>query len=357
MTDSQDILVVDDNALDRELVRRLLPAGYSVAEAATGGEARACLASASPSLVILDNRLPDADGVDLLPLFAERHIPVVMLTEVEDPEVIVIAMQRGAEDYLVKGALTREGLSRVLANAVEKSAMRGKLHEQHLALEEQARVLQVRNGEIRSLATALTLAEQAERHRIAEFLHDDIQQLLVGAQLHLQVLRTADPKDHLELAGTAGEIVERAILSMRDLVAELTPPVLEDDLEVALRWLADHMSRLHRVSVSVDAGAPGHLPSRDVRVLVVQIVRELVFNAVKHAGVQAVQIRVDEEGPVVTVHVEDEGSGFDTAEVEQRPTRGFGLNSIRERLGLIGGGFEIASVMGRGTRATVTVTR
>ncbi|HEX8385348.1 MAG TPA: response regulator, partial [Rubricoccaceae bacterium] len=146
MNGVNDVLVVDDNELDRELVRRFLPAGTPVREAATAAEARAHLAHAVPDLVLLDNRLPDANGVDLLLSFTELYVPVVMLTEVESPEVVVVAMKRGAEDYLVKGALTREGLAKALANAVEKSALRRRLREQHAALVEQADALEVRNG-------------------------------------------------------------------------------------------------------------------------------------------------------------------------------------------------------------------
>jgi signal transduction histidine kinase len=331
--DLRDILVVDDEALDRELVRRLLPGEVPVREAATAAEARAQLAGAVPDLVLLDHHLPDVDGVDLLPLFVERHVPVVMLTGAEDPETIVAAMQRGAEDYLVKGALTRDGLARALANAVEKAALRRRLREQHAALVEQAEALEVRNGEIRSLAAALTLAEQAERHRIAEVLHDDVQQLLVGALFHLQALQGARPAEYAERAVRVGEIIQETLRYTRTLVVDLTPPVPEEDLEVALRWVGDHMARLHDVAVHVSAATAAQMPSRDLRVLVVQSVRELIFNAIKHAGVKEVHVRLYEADGALVVAVEDAGRGFDPETGGDSPTNGFGLTSVRERLG------------------------
>jgi len=351
-----DVLVVDDNALDRELVRRLLPREHRVCEAATARDAERWLDTQRLDLVLLDNRLPDVDGLDLLPMFAERHLPVIMLTEIETPEVIVQAMQRGAQDYLVKGALTSENLRRAIRNAVEKAAMRRTLAAQQRALAEQAATLEARNRDIRALASALTLAEQAERRRIAELLHDHVQQLLLGARLHVRLLDGAEGAERRGLVDEVNRILEEALQATRELAVDLTPPALEaEELEEALRWLADHMSRLYRFHVHIEAEAPGRVPSRDVRVLLLQLVRELVFNAVKHAGVEQARVRLAETDGGVVITVEDKGRGFDVAATvgPDRKRRGFGLYSVRERLELLGGRLEITSVAGQGTRATI----
>ena len=347
------ILVVDDNALDRELVRRLLPQGFPISEAATGEEARAHIAAAQPDLVLLDNRLPDVNGIDLLPLFAERYIPVVMLTEIEAPEIVVAAMQRGAQDYLVKNALSREGLRRAIRNALEKAALRRTLHEQQQALAEQARVLEARNHDIRALASSLTLAEQAERHRIAALLHDHVQQLLLGARLRLQMLRTSSPEEVVGLIGEMNDILQEALESTRTLAIELTPPALDDEhLEESLQWLAEHMGRQYHFTVRVEAETSGRIPSRDLRVLLLQLVRELVFNVIKHAGANEATIRLKDESEGIMIIVEDQGRGFDVAALQEKLS-GFGLYSVRERLNLLGGRLEIASSEGSGTRMTI----
>lgn len=352
-----DVLVVDDNALDRELVRRLLPRQYRVCEAATAAEAEQCLDEHPVGLVLLDNRLPDVDGVDLLPLFTRRHLPVVMLTEIGTPEVIVAAMQAGAQEYLVKSALTREALERAIRNAVEKAALRRALAAQQQALAEQAAALEARNRDIRALASALTLAEQAERRRLAELLHDHVQQLLLGARLHVQMIETAEADERATLVAEVNRILQEALQATRELAVDLTPPALDaEDLEEALRWLADHMGKLYRVHVEIEAEAPGRIPSRDVRVLLLQLVRELVFNAVKHAGVDRARVRLHEEDGGVVITVEDEGRGFDVAAMVGPGRRqGFGLYSVRERLRLLGGRLDIASEAGHGTRATIRV--
>lgn len=349
------ILLVDDNRLDRMLVRRLLPAAGSIREAATAKEARACLAEAVPDLALLDNRLPDVDGVDLVPLFAERHVPVVMLTEIEAPEVIVHAMQRGAQDYLVKSTLSPEVLSRAINNAVEKAAMQRTLAEQQEALARQAAALRERNREIRALASALALAEQEERRRISELLHDHVQQLILGAKLHLRMLTTVPPDEREEVAERVASILQDALQATRELAVELTPPVLEEEaLGEAMRWVAQHMAQLYRFTVHVQAEAHGLAVPRDVRVLLLQFVRELLINSIKHAQVSEARVHIAEDDQRLRVVVEDEGAGFDVERMGQRPS-GFGLASIRERLELLGGELDVISGPGSGTRVTIVL--
>ena len=117
------------------------------------------------------------------------------------------------------------------------------------------------------------------------------------------------------------------------------------------------MGRLYRFHVELAVEAPGRIPSRDVRVLLIQLVRELVFNAVKHAGTDRALIRLAEESDGVRITVEDEGRGFDVGATmgPGQYRRGFGLYSVRERLELMGGRMEIASRTGEGTRVSIFV--
>ncbi len=359
-TDPIDLLIVDDSEVDRILVRRLLARPYTAREAATAREARALFEAAEPDLVLLDYRLPDADGLDLLPEFVARHVPVVMLTGMEAPEIIVKAMREGAHDYLTKGRLTEEGLERAIVNAVEKAALRRALAEQQRALAEHAEALEAKNREVRALASALTLAEQAERRRVADLLHDHVQQLLFGVKLTLgplhQPTASADPATLRARLEEAEQILDQAIDTTRHLAVELTPPVLDrEDVAVALRWLAGHMSAMYGVQIDVVAECPYYIPSRELRILVLQIVRELLFNVVKHAEVEEAYLRLEACGTHTALVVEDGGRGFDVAawkaaaEAEEGGA-GFGLYSVQRRLELVGGRLEIESAPGEGSR-------
>jgi len=99
------ILVVEDEEAVRSLiVRALAPLGGTVETAATGGEARARLASSSPDVILLDLMLPDASGLDLLTeaLARDPDRMIVVLTGRADEPSIVEAMRRGAMEYLTK---------------------------------------------------------------------------------------------------------------------------------------------------------------------------------------------------------------------------------------------------------------
>ena len=147
---------------------------------------------------------------------------------------------------------------------------------------------------------------------------------------------------------------------------DLSPPVLKGEgLADALRWLERPMAELHGLTVTVETDGPVHVADEAVRVLLFQVVRELLFNVAKHAGVDRATVRLTEApasgdgaggGGHLVVHVVDEGRGFDvTAQAAQEATGGFGLSSVRERLGLLGGRLEVRSRPGEGAHAEVHV--
>lgn len=362
-----NILLVDDNRPDRELVLRLLPPDYRVRQAATAAEARASLENERPDLVLLDYRLPDADGTSLLPHLAARHLPVVMLTGMDATAYVVEAMQGGAHDYLVKNDLSEEALERAIKYALDKARLQRAVIDQQQALARQAAVLEAKNREISSLASALTLAEQAERRRLADLLHDHLQQLLFGVKLSLgSVAEPDDVDDRRQRVAGVEELLDQAIALTRDLAVELTPPVLDrEELDVSLRWLAHHVQEMYGLEVEVLAECECNLPSRELRVLLLQVVRELLFNVVKHAGAGTATIRLVEMDDHYAIHVSDPGRGFDA--VAQRAATdsalsggrsldaGYGLYSARERLALLGGQLSVESTVGSGTVATIRV--
>lgn len=343
------LLLVDDDEVDRARVRRLLDPAYDVVEAATAAAARVAAGSDGPfDLVLLDVRLPDTDGVELLPAFAAAELPVVMLTGVEETEVVVEAMQGGAQDYLAKGRMTAESLERSVRRAVETAGLRR-------AVVEQAAALERKNREVRELASALTLAEQAERRRIAELLHEHLQQLLIGAQLSVQAVRNEVGAGSAAGRQTARaqEAIDACIAATRRLTLDLTPPVLDsEDFGVALRWLGAHVEETHGLAVEVVADDAVVVPHLALRVLLTEVVRELLINAVKHAETDRARVHVAVHDGTLAIVVSDEGRGFDPA---ARDADGFGLYSARGRLELVGGRLELQSALGEGTRATITI--
>jgi len=219
-----------------------------------------------------------------------------------------------------------------------------------------------RAQKLRLLSSELSLAEERERRRIAQVLHDDLQQMLMAARLHLRAL--GETENATKRTGIIREIqnmLERSFNLTRSLSVELSPPVLHDHgLAAALEWLAAQARKHHGAKVSVDANSSANPKAIDVRVFLFQAVRELLLNAVKHGAGSPVHIVMKGVGSSkLRVTVSDRGPRFDPATLDRQGIQlgGLGLFSIRERMASFGGRFRIDSAPGRGTRITLAAPR
>ncbi len=219
--------------------------------------------------------------------------------------------------------------------------------------------LAVRANQLRALAGELTTAELRERKRVSKILHDGLQQDLAVAKLQVGSLSRQINCPQLKQEVEAIEkLLAESIDMSRSLSADLSPPVLhESGLEGGLEWLVRRLRDKHGFGVNLFVENRIELPE-DAKVLVFESVRELLFNAVKHANISHAQVRVQHlEGVGVRITVSDEGVGFDPAGLKAVGDRGggFGLFSISERIGLLGGDFEINSAPGKGSRFVMTI--
>jgi two-component system CheB/CheR fusion protein len=220
-----------------------------------------------------------------------------------------------------------------------------------------------RTAQVRELSVSLVRAEQRERRRLSETLHDDLQQVLYGIQLKHRMAR-----DELH-AGRQGEteqqllqaesLLARGMRLTRQLSVDLNPPILRTEgLKGILEWLQGQMKELHGVDVELDALHDVRIEDADTRVLLFQVFRELLFNVAKHARTQKARVSLHEMNGSLMVGVTDEGQGFDAEKLAMDGgKKSVGMTSVRERVGLLGGAVSIASKPGEGTTVTVTVPK
>jgi two-component system CheB/CheR fusion protein len=212
-----------------------------------------------------------------------------------------------------------------------------------------------RTHQVEALTASLTLAEQQERQRVSHILHDDLQQLLYSLLMRMHLVQRMAPADTAEQLCAIVAQLQQAVAVTRTLVTELNPPILATDgLPTALAWLADHMHQMYNLQVDLQVRSFCEPRNREIRTLLVQMVREVLFNVVKHSRTDAARLVVEVVPKGVQVHVEDDGVGFEGDRVLQtRGGRGaFGLRSIGDRLALMGGGMTIKSAPGQGSRVT-----
>ncbi len=213
--------------------------------------------------------------------------------------------------------------------------------------------------QLRSLASELSLAEERLRRRIAMDVHDHVGQNLAISKIKIESLRESVTSPELaEDLEEIRDLIAQTIESTRSLTFELSPPVLyELGFEAAVEWLVRQTRQQYGLSADFKADGQTKPLDNNVRVFLFQAVRELLVNVAKHAQARNVTVSTRRVGNEIRVSVEDDGVGFDISQTGSYDykTGGFGLFSIRERLGHIGGRFEIESKPGRGTRVTLAV--
>lgn len=221
---------------------------------------------------------------------------------------------------------------------------------------ERTEELEHRAWQLQKLSLGLSQAEDRERRRLAEILHDDLQQQIAAAKFHVALIggRVKDDPFLREAAATTDQMLREAGQTSRRLSHELCPGVLQHGTLVeAMEWLADQMRAKHGLVVRVEAAVGVDSRSDALKSFLYRAVQELLFNVVKHAGVKEAAVRVRRMGGCLGLSVADRGRGFDSQTL--KALKGFGLFSIRERVEFLGGRMKIRSVEGQGATFRIVV--
>jgi signal transduction histidine kinase len=210
-------------------------------------------------------------------------------------------------------------------------------------------------GRIRRLASKVIRAQDEERARVATELHDRTAQTIAGLVLQLSVARRSCTDSAMatqlqELYTVASEALEE----VRTISHTIYPRVLVDlGLPAALDRLARRTRETSNVDVDVIVRGGRAIPPTAASALY-RVSQEALVNAIRHASASNVEIRLDTDDWYATLEVEDNGIGFDPRAAEaERP--GMGIFSMRERVGLIDGVFDIESAPGRGSCVRASV--
>lgn len=210
---------------------------------------------------------------------------------------------------------------------------------------------------VHSLSRQVLAAQEEERQRIARELHDETAQSLTSLLIGLRMVEKSTSPEALstriaELRSQTGRTLEE----VRKLALDLRPSALDDlGLAAALQWYTDDLAR--RTQIEVDfrsSGLETRLPD-DVEVVVYRIVQEALTNVAKHSGASRVEVAISRENALVSASVVDDGRGFNLENVRHSRERGLGLFGMQERVGLVGGAFQITSRPSRGTRVAISI--
>jgi PAS domain S-box-containing protein len=240
---------------------------------------------------------------------------------------------------------------------IELEKSQEQLRQLTYSLEEQ---VAHRTRQVRELAKALSIAEQKQRQRFSTILHEDLQQVLFSVKARFDLLwesiATGTREDIDDDMNDIEILVRKALTTSKRLAIEFNPPTLKGEgLDAALGWLAHHIKNQYGLNVEIDIPENFTIVHDDERVLLVQLVQELLMNVVKHAGTGSANVAVKRNENHIFLEISDKGVGFDIEKeksIEHEKIH-LGLFSIKERLRLFGGDLTVESKPGKGTRITM----
>lgn len=201
------------------------------------------------------------------------------------------------------------------------------------------------NDQQKNIALATIHAEENERSRISEALHDSVSQLLYGIRIKLSTLLDAD--DPAAIMRSVYELLDMAVLETRNISFELAPAMLSD---FGLRATIDEMAKRlssPKMLIKTKLTRLNERLTLPLEANIFRILQELLNNAMKHSEASLITIEVKKNKGVELI-VSDNGKGFEVITPEDIAS-GSGLSSIRNRLILYNGNISIESELGRGT--------
>jgi len=235
----------------------------------------------------------------------------------------------------------RKGIEEALRRANEELEIKVQQRTEELAKSQQR---------LQQLASQLLLAQEKERKRIAVELHDGLLSDLAATKYLLEGKLMLLKKGELVAPDEFNRVVDILAVTMneaRRIMNNLHPSVLDElGLISAINWWSGEYEKSYpHIKVQKQIGVSEQDISDSLRVVIFRVLQEALNNFAKHGKGDCVNLSLSKANKIFALMIQDNGEGFD---VENSP-KGLGLESMRERVDLSGGEFQIESVIGQGT--------
>ena len=200
-----------------------------------------------------------------------------------------------------------------------------------------------------TMSLRIVQAQEGERQRMAEDIHDGPAQVLTNAIFQVEyldrMLGDVDRAAHAEVAFLR-DMLRNGLDEVRTFITDLRPPMVDIGVATALAERAQQLEERHGIAVDVSVDGIDERLTPTQRASVLRIVQEALQNVRKHAAASKIAIGLEGDALVI----EDNGRGFDLMRLASGTSRNFGLQFMRERAELLGGQLHIESRQGEGTR-------
>ena len=209
------------------------------------------------------------------------------------------------------------------------------------------------SGEMRTLFARLDQVRESERKRLAREIHDDLGQKLNLMRYEVALMSNQTQKSLAETSAKLLKQIDEVIDSVRAIVSDLRPAVLDLGLVAGVEWLTQDFRRRTGLVCQLNLGC-ADIDLVDARATTVfRIVQESLTNITRHAQASQVRIDLDQRDHFIHISVSDDGIGI-PAEALRKPGS-MGIAGMRERVRLLNGEISIASQPGHGTALSFTI--
>jgi two-component system sensor histidine kinase UhpB len=211
--------------------------------------------------------------------------------------------------------------------------------------------------ELQELIAALDLLRVEEQKRLAHEMHDDFGQLLAAMKMDLSTLQQHLPQSDSKIVrhlSSINELVDAMVASVRRIIADLPPKVLEDvGLCSALEIMAANFEKRHRITCRMRLLESEPKLETRIATAIYRVVQETLNNVAKHANADYVEAQINCSETHIKLCVQDNGRGLSPDKL--RKPGSFGLVGMRERVSALGGEMKIDSMEGAGTAIKITI--
>ena len=347
MTHQLEVLLVEDDEDDYILIEALLSEAssplYHLDWVSSYDKAIEAAGRARYDVFLLDYRLGNRNGMELFHELVRMGLdaPVIFLTGRGDYDLDMEAMKAGAADYLVKGELSAHLLERSIRYSIERKRSQ--------------EALQKSQKQLKYLSSQLLKVQENERKRIAGELHDDLGQILTAIKYGVEhtidlIKRGAGAPEPLEALIPT---IQHAIEEVRRIYTCLRPSLLDDlGIVATIGWYCREFGKMHpRIDIQKHIRVQEEDVPERLRVVIYRVIQEAMNNIAQHSEADYVNISLEKKGDLVELIIGDNGRGFNLTDVpsEKGDLDGLGIVSMKERVELTGGRFEIQSTRGGGS--------
>ncbi len=220
-------------------------------------------------------------------------------------------------------------------------------------LKKQLELNEIRASQQEEILRNTISAQENERKRIAQDLHDEVGAMLSVVKLNVgRIEKKTDGTEAKELAAETKSYLDEVITQVRRISRSLLPPSLEKlGLHFALEELANWINKADQLKIECWKAGEQFRFDNKKELAIFRIIQELLNNAIKHSGAGLIKINSRYSAKkYLMISVTDNGKGFN---IEEKMNSGLGLKNLESRSQIIGAKFKLKSVPGKGTTAII----